>query len=179
MANSTWQRDSSTDAFGTPLASEGSYFLQAVGAGTAETSIARSASFNITSPALLFSFQILGSAVLEVQAQSETSTSNWTSVFSTGSQGPGWNHSMVRLPEGTMALQLLASVTTSADAVRVDALLALPMLPSFEDAACSFETDACSWLVHGSYPWSLIDTGLCFGIISNFPSFLIREPTHK
>ena len=63
--------------------------------------------------------------------------------------GSSWKHAIVKIPEGTVALRLLASLETEEDVVKLDSVWASSSVPNVENITCAFETDLCGWSTAG------------------------------
>ncbi|CAE7405136.1 UVR8 [Symbiodinium sp. CCMP2592] len=125
-ANSTWHR----------VAGEvngGNWVLEATGTVSEDrTFVLESARVNSTnSSSLTVSYQMSGSSSVSLALQSQTEASGWTTIFlRTGDKGPSWHTSFVAVPDGTIALRLLANITAVEDVVRIDSLWASHMASS-------------------------------------------------
>ena len=121
----------------------------------ARTFILESPHFNAAAnKALLLTYQVTGSSSVSMELQSQLETGTWTTILlQMGDKGNIWHAESVRVPDGTVALRIVANVTGVADAVRVDSVQALHVAQSATDLACGFEVDSCSWLDTGPHPW--------------------------
>ena len=121
----------------------------------ARTFTLESAHFNAaTNKALLLTYQVTGSSSVSMELQSQLEAGTWTTILlQMGDKGNIWHAESVRVPDGTVALRIVANVTGVADAVRVDSVQALHVAQSATDLACGFEVDSCSWLDTGPHPW--------------------------
>ena len=111
--NSTWKRLSD--------------MIEATGAESEDqTFVLESVHFNATaSSSLTMYYQIFGSSTVSLAVESQTEASGWTTIFlQTGDQGPLWHTGVVTVPDGTVAIRVLANITAVEDVARVDSLWA-------------------------------------------------------
>ena len=121
----------------------------------ARTFILESPHFNAAAnKALLLTYQVTGSSSVSMELQSQLEAGTWTTILlQMGDKGSIWHAESVRVPDGTVALRIVANVTGVADAVRVDSVHALHVAQSAADLICGFEVDSCRWSDTGPHPW--------------------------
>ena len=110
----------------------------------ARTFVLETAPFNATTnKGLLLTYQMMGSSSVSVELQSQLEAGIWTTILQQmGDRGNVWHAESVRVPDGTVALRIVANVTALQDIVKLESVL---ILLDFVDISCSFETDACLW----------------------------------
>ena len=121
----------------------------------ARTFILESAHFNATLNKMLrLTYQMTGSSSVSMELQSQLEAGTWTTILQQmGDRGNVWHAESVRVPDGTVALRIVANVTGAGDAVRVDSVHALHVAQSAADLACGFEMGFCGWSDTGPDPW--------------------------
>ena len=162
----TWQRVTGMDDKSLPLAHDGDWNLQVAATANAsetEAFVLESWPFNLTQEMVLtFSYKMSGSqTVLEVERR--TLDSDWASLasfFVKGSKDSAdsaWQQQALKVPSGTTALRMVASVNASfedrIDLVALDSFVA--GLAAFEDlrgfeaegnvAGFEVKAEACEW----------------------------------
>ena len=109
-----------------------------------QTCILESARFNATASRLLrFTYQLVGSGA-SLALQSQVEPDDWITISSqTGDASNSLRTDYIAIPNGTVGLRFLASVTASDDVVRVESILAV--LALVQDVSCGFEAGDCGW----------------------------------
>ena len=111
----------------------GNWVLEAGGTVSEDRTFAlESARFNATSSSSLTLFyQMSGSGSVSLALESQMESGGWTTIFlRTGDKGASWHTSVVAVPDGTIALRLLANITAVEDIARVDSLWASHVVSS-------------------------------------------------
>ena len=106
----------------TGQAYDGSGMLEATGNGSFMLESARILAAGETD--FPFAYKLSGSSSAALEVEHKTSTDDWSSLFvRTGDTGSSWQLASVRVPDGTVALRVVATLSSEGDTVQVDALL--------------------------------------------------------
>ena len=120
------------------------WWLQASESGAGPSDfVFESSPFNIAEEkALLFSYQLVGSAVLSVEIEAD----DWQAVFvlEPANNTLTWQQASVMVPQNTGAMRLRAQVTNG-DLVKVASVVAATPVPNLADISCGFEGSNCGW----------------------------------
>ena len=136
-------------------ANDGQWYLLATGASGAF--VMESLHFNETrtQKALLFAYQLKSwssTSPTSLEMEYKTSAGWLTGAFEqTGDSGSSWKYAVVKVPEGTVGLRLLARLSAAEDAVKIDAMVVVDAVQVLADAACSFEDGFCGWSSYLDY----------------------------
>ncbi|CAE7032759.1 rngB [Symbiodinium sp. CCMP2592] len=143
----TWKLQAAQEGAGADKADDGGWWLQAGNASFGQRLSLESPRFAAgRDKVLLFAYKVTGSGS-SLELEHETSA-GWSSLFlemGQGSTGLSWTYALVKIPEDTFALRLLARLASEEDVVKVDSILAASSVPSAENITCSFESDLCGW----------------------------------
>ena len=95
---------------------------------------------------VVVSYMMTGSSSVSLEVEHKTEFAGWSTLFSeSGDTGEAWKVAAIRVPEGTVGLRLLASLSTWEKA-KVGAISVANVVSSFANLTCSFEVDPCGWL---------------------------------
>ena len=104
--------------------------------------------------ALLFAYKLSGSSSVSLNVEHRASEANWSSIFSkVGDTGASWQFASIRVPDGTVAVRVLASLSTAEESVKLDSILAVDEVPSLENVTCDFEYGFCDWSAGTVHRW--------------------------
>ncbi|CAE7529876.1 unnamed protein product [Symbiodinium sp. CCMP2592] len=102
---------------------------------------------------LVFSYMITGSSSVSFEVEHKTELSGWSTLFAeSGDTGTAWKGASIRVPEGTVGVRVLASLSAGEKAT-VGVISVADVSSSFANLSCSFEADHCGWFAESGV-WS-------------------------